>query len=139
MNKKLQMLHSTGERSQHFEHATAYYPALKSAMASYMERTCRNHHWFGGEIGQRRIKKLKVGVAGLGGMGSNIAETLVRLGVGQLRVADPDHIDTSNLNRQVIANRNTLGVTLWEVVASRMEIPPLASRNLHLGREPQTP
>ncbi len=76
-----------------------------------MERTCRNHHWFGGELGQKRIQKLKVGVAGLGGMGSNIAETLVRLGVGQIRIADPDHIDTSNINRQVIANRKTVGVS----------------------------
>lgn len=75
----------------------------------YSQRTKRNHFWTKGFEGQEKIRKLKIGVAGLGGMGSNIAEIFARLGVGTLRIADPDTIDISNINRQVIANINTVG------------------------------
>lgn len=78
-------------------------------LESYLERTQRNHHWLGGVEGQMRLNDLRVGVAGLGGMGSGIAEMLVRLGVGHIKIADPDTIDLSNLNRQVIANQKTIG------------------------------
>lgn len=76
----------------------------------YLERTKRNHYWLGGPKGQLRLKNLRVGVAGLGGMGSNLAEIMVRLGVGHIKIADPDIIEASNLNRQVIANSQTLGM-----------------------------
>jgi molybdopterin/thiamine biosynthesis adenylyltransferase len=79
-------------------------------LSRYLERTKRNHFWVHGPDGQLEIKKLKIGVAGLGGMGSNIAEILVRLGVVNLNLADPDTIDFSNLNRQVIANLETVGM-----------------------------
>lgn len=75
----------------------------------YFERTKRNHHWLGGIEGQKQLRQLRVGVAGLGGMGSNIAEILLRLGVGGLKIADPDTIDLSNINRQVIATSQTVG------------------------------
>jgi molybdopterin/thiamine biosynthesis adenylyltransferase len=78
-------------------------------LESYLERTQRNHHWLGGIEGQMRLNDLRVGVAGLGGMGSGIAEMLVRLGVGHIKIADPDTIDLSNINRQVIANSKTVG------------------------------
>jgi molybdopterin/thiamine biosynthesis adenylyltransferase len=77
---------------------------------SYLERTRRNHHWFEGPKGQMKLRDMRVGVAGLGGMGSNLAEILVRLGVGHIKIADPDVIEASNLNRQVIANQNTIGM-----------------------------
>ena len=76
---------------------------------TYLERTRRNRYWLKNEEGQMRLQKLRVGIAGLGGMGSNIAEILVRLGVGHIKIADPDVIEASNINRQVIANRQTLG------------------------------
>jgi molybdopterin/thiamine biosynthesis adenylyltransferase len=59
---------------------------------AYLERTKRNLFWTGGTEGQLRLRKLKIAVAGLGGMGSNIAEILVRLGVGHLKISDPDTI-----------------------------------------------
>lgn len=77
--------------------------------AVYMERTKRNHYWTGGGKRQKAIHDLKIGVAGLGGMGSNIANALARLGVGHIRIADPDIIEASNINRQVIANSKTVG------------------------------
>ncbi|MBC7385844.1 MAG: ThiF family adenylyltransferase [Cryobacterium sp.] len=74
----------------------------------------------GSEIAQLKLRDLRVGVAGLGGMGSNIAEILVRLGVGHLKITDPDIIEASNLNRQVIANRNTVGMK--KAMASAQEL-----------------
>ena len=46
------------------------------------------------------MKKSIVGVAGLGGLGSNICAMLVRMGVGKLIIADFDTVDLSNINRQ---------------------------------------
>lgn len=49
---------------------------------------------------QSRLDKAVVGVAGLGGLGSNIAVYLARMGVGRLVLVDFDVVDISNLNRQ---------------------------------------
>lgn len=46
------------------------------------------------------LKKAKVGIAGAGGLGSNIAVALARAGVGQLIIADFDKVEPHNLNRQ---------------------------------------
>jgi molybdopterin/thiamine biosynthesis adenylyltransferase len=86
----------------------------------YFERTKRNHHWIGGKDGQLKLRDMKVGIAGLGGMGSNLAEIMVRLGVGHVKIADPDIIEASNLNRQVIANKKTIGVK--KAIASANEL-----------------
>ncbi len=85
----------------------------------YQKRTKRNHFFLKDE-GQLNIKNLTVGIAGLGGMGSNIAEYLVRLGVQNIRIADPDIIETSNINRQVIANLNSVGMK--KAAASKREL-----------------
>lgn len=90
----------------------------------YDVRTARNRYWLGGELGQRKLRNLRIAVAGLGGMGSNIAELLVRAGVGHLRIADPDTIEVTNLNRQVIANSRTIGKT--KVAASVEELRRIA-------------
>lgn len=49
---------------------------------------------------QARISAARVAVAGLGGLGSNIAVSLARLGVGHLHLIDFDRVDVTNLNRQ---------------------------------------
>lgn len=90
----------------------------------YFERTQRNQFFLGGKQGQEKIRNLKIGIAGLGGMGSNIAEYLARLGVGHISLADPDTIDISNINRQVIANTNTVGMS--KAVASQNELSLIA-------------
>jgi len=48
----------------------------------------------------RVLRQSAVGLAGAGGLGSNVAVALVRAGIGQLIVADFDRLETSNLNRQ---------------------------------------
>ncbi len=45
------------------------------------------------------IRKATVGIAGAGGLGSNVAVSLARVGIGKLIIADFDKIETSNLNR----------------------------------------
>ncbi|MGL4763067.1 MAG: sulfur carrier protein ThiS adenylyltransferase ThiF [Sarcina sp.] len=47
-----------------------------------------------------RLKGAKVGIAGLGGLGSNIVSMLARIGVGELVIVDYDVVEPSNLNRQ---------------------------------------
>ena len=47
-----------------------------------------------------KIKKAKIGIAGLGGLGSNIAAMLVRAGVSDMTIADLDVVDITNINRQ---------------------------------------
>lgn len=54
-----------------------------------------------GEEGQRRIAESKVGIVGLGGMGSQIAQGLAYLGVRQFVLVDDDHVSESNLNRLI--------------------------------------
>jgi molybdopterin/thiamine biosynthesis adenylyltransferase len=113
-------------KSQRFDRrkmSSSYFKAEINEV-NYMERTQRNHHWVGGPEGQKRLHNLRVGVAGLGGMGSNVAEILVRLGVGHIKIADPDTIEATNINRQVIANLNTVGTT--KVAASAKELRAIA-------------
>lgn len=47
-----------------------------------------------------KLKKLTVGIAGLGGLGSNAAVSLARAGIGKLVLVDFDRVELSNLNRQ---------------------------------------
>lgn len=53
-----------------------------------------------GAENQKKFAAAAVGIAGLGGLGSNIAVHLARLGVGRLVLVDFDTVDVSNLNRQ---------------------------------------
>lgn len=67
-----------------------------------------------------RLKAARVAVCGLGGVGSFAAEALVRAGVGHLRVIDHDVVNPSNLNRQLLALRSTLGRPKAEVATERL-------------------
>ncbi len=55
-----------------------------------------------GEEGQEKIKRAKVFIAGLGGLGSISSYYLAAAGVGCLKIADRDSVDVSNLNRQIL-------------------------------------
>ena len=64
-----------------------------------------------------RINKLKVLVIGVGGVGGYVVETLVRSGVMNITIVDYDVIDITNINRQIIANKDNIGtykVTAWK-------------------------
>jgi sulfur carrier protein ThiS adenylyltransferase len=53
-----------------------------------------------GKSVHQKLKAATVGIAGLGGLGSNVAVSLARIGVGKLIIADFDVVEPSNLNRQ---------------------------------------
>lgn len=56
-----------------------------------------------------KIKSLKVGIVGAGGLGGPVAYTLARLGVGEIRIIDPEKFEASNINRQYGAYIDTIG------------------------------
>lgn len=71
-----------------------------------------------------KIKKGKVAIAGLGGLGSNIAVMLARIGVGQLLLVDFDVVEPSNLNRQCYYVRH-LGMAKTDALKEQIkEINP---------------
>jgi hypothetical protein len=59
-----------------------------------------------GEAGQQILQKTKVGIVGLGGIGSQLAELLGRLGVGNFVLVDPQRADITNLPRLIGARRS---------------------------------
>ena len=72
-----------------------------------------------GEEGTRILKDSFVVVAGAGAVGGYVLEGLVRAGVGHIRVVDSDIFSESNLNRQILATRDTIGRRKPEVAAER--------------------
>ena len=67
------------------------------------------------------LKKSKVAVFGLGGVGSFTAEALVRAGVGSISIIDHDTVNITNINRQLIALKSTVGRQKTEVLAKRLK------------------
>ncbi|MDA8425279.1 MAG: tRNA threonylcarbamoyladenosine dehydratase [Treponema sp.] len=67
-----------------------------------------------------RLAAARVAVVGLGGVGSFAAEALARSGVGSLVLVDYDRIEPSNLNRQLLALRSTIGRLKVEVMKERI-------------------
>ncbi len=68
-----------------------------------------------------RLSKARVAVFGVGGVGGYAVEALARSGVGALEIVDNDTISESNLNRQLIALRSTIGRAKVDVLAERIE------------------
>jgi tRNA A37 threonylcarbamoyladenosine dehydratase len=62
-----------------------------------------------GDAGYERVRALRVGVVGLGGVGSWTVEALARSGVAELTLVDMDHVAESNINRQVQAVGASIG------------------------------
>lgn len=74
-------------------------------------------------IGKENLNKLlksKVVVFGVGGVGSFVVESLVRSGIGNLVLIDDDVICTSNLNRQIHATKDTIGMVKVEAMKNRV-------------------
>jgi len=73
-----------------------------------------------GTDGLRRLREARVAVFGIGGVGGYAAEALARSGVGTLDLIDHDTVSVSNLNRQIIALRSTVGKKKVHVMAERI-------------------
>ena len=63
-----------------------------------------------GDAGYQRLRAARVAVVGLGGVGSWTVEALARSGVASLTLIDLDHVAESNINRQLQATTQTLGM-----------------------------
>lgn len=82
---------------------------------------------FVSESGQDKLKKSTVGIAGVGGVGGLLAERLIRLGVGAMKISDPGVFSPSGINRQFLSSSGTLGMNKAEVISSQLrDISPEA-------------
>jgi tRNA threonylcarbamoyladenosine dehydratase len=78
-----------------------------------------------GAEGMARLEASTVAVIGLGGVGSYAAEALARAGIGALVLVDDDWVCVTNINRQLVAHRGTVGRAKVEVMRERvLEINP---------------
>jgi tRNA A37 threonylcarbamoyladenosine dehydratase len=73
-----------------------------------------------GEEGIARLSRAHVAIFGIGGVGGYVVEALARAGVGELSLFDNDVVSESNLNRQIIALRSTVGMKKTEAAAARV-------------------
>ena len=80
-----------------------------------------------GKEGIEKLQKAKVAIFGIGGVGSFVVEGLVRAGVENFILVDDDKVCLTNLNRQIIAIRKTVGKYKVDVAKERiLEINPNA-------------
>lgn len=85
-----------------------------------------------GEENMERLKGARVAVFGVGGVGGYTVEALARSGVGNLDIIDNDTVALSNLNRQIIATRKTVGMYKVDVAKERiLDINPDAVVNAY--------
>lgn len=84
------------------------YPHPKRSSIANAEAHSRQINMFGAR-GQARLEAAKVGIIGLGGVGSLLAEYLARLGIGQFLLVDDDRVEHSNLSRLVGATEADIG------------------------------
>lgn len=85
-----------------------------------------------GKEAMEKLKNSRVAVFGIGGVGGYVCEALVRSGVGSFDLIDDDKVCLTNLNRQIIATRKTVGKYKTEVMKERiLDINPDAKVEIH--------
>ena len=93
-------------------------------MAEWLSRT----ELLIGAEGIEWLSKARVAVFGIGGVGGYVVEALARSGVGMLDLIDNDRVCESNLNRQIIATRSSIGK--YKVEAARDRILDIIQKRL---------
>ncbi len=81
-----------------------------------------------GEDGQRRLLASRVLVCGCGALGSVLANTMARAGVGHLRLVDRDFLELNNLQRQVLYDEDDVAAGLPKVVAAEAKLRKINSQ-----------
>lgn len=85
-----------------------------------------------GKEAMERLEQSRVAVFGIGGVGGYTVEALVRSGVGAIDLIDDDKVCLTNLNRQIIATRKTVGKYKVDVMKERiLEINPECKVEVH--------
>lgn len=89
-----------------------------------------------GKENLEKLKKSKVIIYGIGGVGSFVCEALARAGIGNLILVDYDKIETTNLNRQIHALHSTIGEQKTEAMKNRiLDINPKAKVETYNNKE----
>ena len=93
-----------------------------------------------GQNGMERLRSARVAVFGIGGVGGYTVEALARSGVGTLDLIDDDRVCLTNLNRQILATRNTVGQYKVDVAEQRIHeiCPDTVVRTYKTFYAPQT-
>lgn len=73
-----------------------------------------------GKDSLKRLQDLKIVIFGIGGVGGWTAEALIRSGVKNLTLVDPDNVCQSNINRQLVATQKTIGRPKVDVMKERL-------------------
>ena len=73
-----------------------------------------------GTASVEKLSRCHVAAFGVGGVGGHLIEALVRSGLGEITLVDPDTVAPSNINRQIIALHSTLGMYKTEAMAARI-------------------
>ncbi len=73
-----------------------------------------------GDEGLEKLKSKKVALFGIGGVGGFVLEGLSRSGIGEITIFDKDKVSQSNLNRQIIATIDSVGLDKVEVAKNRV-------------------
>ncbi len=81
-----------------------------------------------GEEGQQRLEQSRVLVCGCGALGSVLANTLVRAGVGHVRIVDRDFLELNNLQRQVLYDESDVAARLPKAIAARNKLRQINSQ-----------
>lgn len=85
-----------------------------------------------GEAGIHKLREARVVVVGLGGVGGYAVEALVRAGIGKLTLVDFDTVQESNLNRQIIAEHDSIGLAKTDLFEQRaIRLNPQVRLNIH--------
>lgn len=80
-----------------------------------------------GETGQAKLGESRVLLCGCGALGSVLAETLVRAGVGLLRIVDRDFVELTNLQRQVLFDEDDVAERLPKAIAAAEKLAKINS------------
>lgn len=80
-----------------------------------------------GEAGQTSLMQGRVLLCGCGALGTVLAETLVRAGVGQIKIVDRDFVELSNLQRQVLFDETDVAARLPKAIAAAEKLKQINS------------
>ncbi len=84
--------------------------------------------------GQRRIESARALLVGCGALGGHIAQSLVRAGIGELRLVDRDTVEETNLPRQVLFTEVQARLALPKALASVESLAPIGARTVLVPR-----
>jgi molybdopterin/thiamine biosynthesis adenylyltransferase len=108
---------------------TAQTPSSNTPDDASLERYSRQMRFAGiGLDGQRQIRAARVLLCGCGALGTVLADTLVRAGVGFLRIVDRDFVDLSNLQRQVLFDEQDVADHLPKAIVAATKLARINSQ-----------